>query len=66
MEKHLSKGGQARRAGVGETEGDGEEPRVKGGEGIGESSPIVDILRSRAVIGETVTKLQSQFNGSSS
>jgi len=41
VEKQRSRGGQARSAGVGETDGDGEEPRVKGGEGVGESSFMI-------------------------
>lgn len=38
VEKHRSNDGQARSAGVGEADGDGEEPRVRGGEGMGDSS----------------------------
>lgn len=48
VEKQRSSGGQARSAGVGEIEGDGEEPRVKGGDGMGESSLIiVGVAKSR-------------------
>ena len=35
VENERSSGGQAERAGVGETEGEGDESRVKGGEGAG-------------------------------
>lgn len=41
VEKQRPRGGQAKSAGVGDTDGDGEEPRVKGGEGIGESSLMI-------------------------
>jgi hypothetical protein len=41
VEKHRSNGGHARRAGVGDTEGEGEEPRVSGGEGMAQSSLII-------------------------
>ena len=41
VEKQRSSGGQASSAGVGEIDGDGEEPRVKGGEGMSESSLII-------------------------
>jgi hypothetical protein len=38
VEKHRSSDGQAERAAVGESEGDGEDPLVSGGEGEGERS----------------------------
>ena len=45
VEKHRSNCGQARRAGVGETEGDGDDPREKGGEDMGNSSHVGDVVR---------------------
>ena len=50
-EKHRPSGGQARRAGVGEVEGDGEEPRVNGGDGIGESSLMMVGVALSAMVG---------------
>ncbi len=41
VEKERSRGGQARSAGVGEIDGDGEEPRVTGEEGIGDPSFMI-------------------------
>jgi len=41
VEKQRFNGGQARSAGVGEIDGDGEEPRVRGGEGMSASSLII-------------------------
>ena len=46
VETHRSNWGHDRRAGVGETEGDGDDPRVNGGDDMGESSHIVDVVRS--------------------
>ena len=59
VEKHRPNGGQAKRAGVGEIEGDGEEPRVNGGDGIGESSLMmvgVALSSKVGVFGADMTK----------
>ena len=51
VEKQRSSDGQARRAGVGETDGEGEEPRMKVGDGIEESSSqCVEVVSSKAMM----------------
>ena len=56
VEKHRSSGGHARRAGVGDTDGEGEASRVRGGEGIGESSLVIEGVGRSAMVGRKQRK----------